>query len=80
LRDVAREETLVEGAVMFGDRIHLRLRRRMKKKEMSRLKRAIIKADGVITQLRPIPPMMEDVFIAFVQSEADTLIQPEVDH
>jgi ABC-2 type transport system ATP-binding protein len=78
LRDIAKEEPLVEDAVMFGDRIHLRLRTRMKKNEMRRLKRAIIKADGVITQLRPIPPMMEDVFIAFVQSEAETLIHPEV--
>jgi ABC-2 type transport system ATP-binding protein len=80
LRDVAKKESLVEDAVMFGDRIHLRLRKRMKRNEMSRLKRAIIKADGIITELRSIPPMMEDVFIAFVQSEADNLIQSDVDH
>jgi hypothetical protein len=55
---------------MFGDRIHLRVRKGVKKKDLSKLRKSIRKAGGDIIELRSIPPSMEDVFIAFVQMES----------
>ncbi|OGO21287.1 MAG: hypothetical protein A2Z14_14470 [Chloroflexi bacterium RBG_16_48_8] len=71
LRDRAKEDPCVEDALMFGDRIHLRVKGGTKKIELARLKRAIRKAGGEVTQLRLIPPLMEDVFIAFVKTEEE---------
>lgn len=69
LRDKAKEEPDVEDAIMFGDRIHLRLREGMKGSNLKRLKKVFKKAGADVTQLQPISPLMEDVFLAFVQSE-----------
>jgi ABC-2 type transport system ATP-binding protein len=71
LRDEAKEQPQVEDAIMFGDRIHLRVQEGMRKRDLTRLKKAIRKAGGDVKQLRSIPPLMEDVFIAFIQREAD---------
>lgn len=70
LRDIAKRHKWVEDALMFGDRIHLRVREGSKKKDLSKLRKAIRKAGGDTIQLRSIPPSMEDVFIAFVQMES----------
>jgi ABC-2 type transport system ATP-binding protein len=70
IRDIARQNKYVEDALLFGDRIHLRIREGMKKREISRLKRSIRKAGGKLKQLKPISPLMEDVFISIVQMEA----------
>jgi ABC-2 type transport system ATP-binding protein len=79
LRDKAKEQPQVEDAIMFGDRIHLRVHEEMKTRDLKRLKKAIRKAGGDVSQLRSIPPIMEDVFIAFVQREADETFYTEVD-
>jgi ABC-2 type transport system ATP-binding protein len=69
LRDLAREDRSVEDALLFGDRIHLRLKEGKPRKVISRLARQIRKAGGEVFQLRSIAPLMEDVFIAFVEPE-----------
>jgi ABC-2 type transport system ATP-binding protein len=69
LRDKSKQEPDVEDAIMFGDRIHLRLREGMKGRDLKRLKKVFKQAGAEVTKLQPIPPLMEDVFLAFVQSE-----------
>jgi len=71
LRDTAKDEPCVEDSLMFGDRIHLRVKKGVKKTELTRLKRAIRNAGGEVTQLRWVPPSMEDVFIAFIKPEEE---------
>jgi ABC-2 type transport system ATP-binding protein len=64
-REVAMSESEVEDAIVFGDRLHLRVRQRE-----SVLKRlpAALAADGVtVNRLRPIPPSLEDVFISLLE-------------
>jgi ABC-2 type transport system ATP-binding protein len=77
LRDIAKENKYVEDALMFGDRIHLRIKEGMRRREIFKLKRAIHKAGGQVSQLQPIPPLMEDVFISFTQTERKKVL-PEV--
>ena len=79
LRDTAKEHSQVEDAIMFGDRIHLRVHEEMRRRDLKRLKKAIRKAGGDVRQLRSIPPLMEDVFIAFIQREADKISHTKVD-
>jgi len=71
LRDIAKENAYVEDALMFGDRIHLRIGEGMRRREIARLKRTIRKAGGKLSHIEPISPLMEDVFISFVQMEAE---------
>lgn len=80
LRDVVKEDPIVEDALMFGDRIHLRVRKGMKKRDFTRLKKTIVHTGGSVIQMREIPPIMEDVFIALVQREADKTPNSKVDH
>lgn len=68
-KDKARVITIkdedVEDAIVFGDRLHLRVRDRE-----SVLKRlpAALAADGVtVNRLRPIAPSLEDVFISLLE-------------
>jgi ABC-2 type transport system ATP-binding protein len=79
LRDKAKEQPQVEDAIMYGDRIHLRVHEGIRNRDLVRLKKAIRKAGGDVRQLRSIPPLMEDVFIAFIQREADKTTYAEVD-
>jgi ABC-2 type transport system ATP-binding protein len=71
LRDHAKQVPYVEDAIMFGDRIHLRVREGVRKREMAQLRRGLIKAGCTVTKLQPSPPLMEDVFIALGQREPD---------
>jgi ABC-2 type transport system ATP-binding protein len=79
LRDQAKDLPQVEDAIMFGDRIHLRVHKGMRKRDLKRLKKAICKAGGDVSQLRSIPPLMEDVFIAVVQKQANKTSQTKAD-
>lgn len=71
LRDLAKENKYVQDALMFGDRIHLRIQKGKQRKVRAQLRRQIRHAGGQLMELKPIPPLMEDVFIAFVQPEAE---------
>lgn len=69
LRAVARADEDVEEAQMFGDRLHLRVRRGMAEAVMARLAQRIPTDGGQVTQIRLIQPQLEDVFIALVESQ-----------
>jgi ABC-2 type transport system ATP-binding protein len=78
LRDIAKEHELIEDALMFGDRIHLRIIPGKRRKVQSTLKRQIRQAGGVVSEIKPISPLMEDVFITYVQPEMEgSPIQPD---
>jgi ABC-2 type transport system ATP-binding protein len=78
LRDLSREIEFVEDALMFGDRIHLRISKGKGRRVRSQLRKAIRHAGGELIELRPISPLMEDAFIAFVQPELENTV-PQVD-
>jgi len=64
-RTIAVSEPEVEDALVFGDRLHLRVRQR--DSVLTRLPAALA-ADGVtVNRLRPIPPSLEDVFISLLE-------------
>lgn len=69
LRDYAKDHEDVEDALLFGNRIHLRIRRVATHKVISRLERYLAKSGGTVTQLRLISPQLEDVFIALLAPE-----------
>ncbi len=64
LRHVAHQDTDVEDVAAFGDRLHLRVRASTAQAVLKRLPHEIEMVGGVLTELRPIPPVLEDVFIA----------------
>ena len=66
LRRIAQQDPAVEDAQMFGDRLHLRLRPGTMQGAIERLSQAIPAGGGQLTQQRPIPPGLEDVFIALL--------------
>jgi ABC-2 type transport system ATP-binding protein len=71
LRRIAQADPQVEDAQMFGDRLHLRVQAGAAKATLERLSQSIPAVGGQLDQARPIPPGLEDVFIALLEeSEA----------
>jgi len=66
LRRLAQADPQVEDAQMFGDRLHLRVQAGTTQAMIERLKQVIPTAGGQIDLVRPIPPGLEDVFIALL--------------
>jgi ABC-2 type transport system ATP-binding protein len=64
LRSVAEQVEGVENARLFGDRLHLCLAPGKTKPVVKQLEHAIPAAGGILTSLRQVPPVLEDVFIA----------------
>lgn len=64
LRKTALEDPDVEDAHAFGDRQHLRVRAGQTDTVLQRLPGQIWNSGGRVDDLRPIPPGLEDVFIA----------------
>jgi ABC-2 type transport system ATP-binding protein len=64
MRHVAHQDEDVEDVAAFGDRLHLRVRTGRSKDVLERLPGEIESAHGKLTELRSIPPVLEDVFIA----------------
>jgi ABC-2 type transport system ATP-binding protein len=71
LRHVAHQDEDVEDVAAFGDKLHVRIREGKSEIIMSRLPGEIKSAGGTITELRVIPPALEDVFIALSESNHD---------
>ncbi len=71
LRHVAHQDTDVEDVAAFGDRLHLRVREGASRTVIDRLPEEIRVAGGTLTELRSIPPVLEDVFIALSESNHD---------
>lgn len=71
LRKIAHEDKDVEDVQAFGDRLHVRVGAGKAGTALSRLKSRIRSEGGEVTDLRPIPPVLEDVFIALSESNHD---------
>ncbi len=63
LRKVVEMDEDVETALMFGDRLHLRVRQGKDREVITRLEQRIPAEGGEITLFRHIPPQLEDMFI-----------------
>lgn len=68
LRHVAHKDRDVEDVQAFGDRLHLRVGENKAQDVLGRLKSEIRSAGGQVDELRPVPPVLEDVFIALSES------------
>jgi ABC-2 type transport system ATP-binding protein len=69
LRRLAHQDSDVEDVQAFGDRLHIRVRENRAGDVLGRLKAQIILAGGRVDELRPVPPVLEDVFIALSESK-----------
>ena len=71
LRHVAHQDEDVEDVAAFGDKLHVRVREGKSNLIMQRLPDEIKSAGGTLIDLRVIPPVLEDVFIALSESNND---------
>lgn len=71
LRHVAYQDADVEDVAAFGDRLHLRVREGKNKTVMARLPGEIRAQGGAVDDLRSVPPVLEDVFIALSEPNHD---------
>jgi len=69
LRRLALQAPGVLDAQMFGDRLHLRLEKERLQEVEAYLRQRISAEGGEVHGLRPVPPQLEDVFIALLQRE-----------
>lgn len=67
LRKVTRGDEDVEDVQAFGDRLHVRVGENKAEAVLSRLKSRIRSEGGSVSELRPVPPVLEDVFIALAE-------------
>jgi ABC-2 type transport system ATP-binding protein len=63
IRHLAARDKEVEDVRAFGDRLHLRVRPRSADVVIKRLRKASRAAKVTLSDARPIPPVLEDVFI-----------------
>ncbi len=71
LRHVAHRDKDVEDVAAFGDKLHLRVREGTAQAILARLPEEIRAAKATLTDLRLIPPVLEDVFIALSEPAHD---------
>ncbi|HEU0294248.1 MAG TPA: ABC transporter ATP-binding protein [Anaerolineales bacterium] len=69
LRHVAHQDSDVEDVQAFGDRLHIRVGENKAQAVLSRLNSEIRSAGGQVDELRIVPPVLEDVFIALSENE-----------
>jgi len=69
LRHVAHKDADVEDVQAFGDRLHIRVGEGKAQDVLSRLKVQIGSEGGQVDELRIVPPVLEDVFIALSDHE-----------
>jgi ABC-2 type transport system ATP-binding protein len=68
LRHVAHKDQDVEDVQAFGDRLHIRVGENRAQDVLSRLRSEIQTEGGQVDELRSVPPVLEDVFIALSES------------
>jgi len=68
LRHVAHQDAAVEDVQAFGDRLHVRVAPNRAQEVAERLPARIKAEGGHVEDLRPVPPGLEDVFIALSES------------
>ena len=71
LRHIAHQDQGVENVAAFGDRLHLRVREGAAEEVVGRLPGRIRDQGGEVVDLRPVPPVLEDVFIALSESNPE---------
>ena len=76
LRHVAHKDVDVEDVQAFGDRLHIRVGENKAQDVLSRLKSEIRSAGGLVDELRLVPPVLEDVFIALSDHEYEGASHP----
>ena len=70
LRKIAHQDEDVEDVQAFGDRLHVRVGQDKADIVLSRLKSTIRSEGGEVIELRPVPPVLEDVFIALSETDS----------
>jgi ABC-2 type transport system ATP-binding protein len=70
LRKLARADPQVQDAQLFGDRLHLRVDQGSASGVIERLGQVIPTRGGLVRQMRPLPPQLEDVFIDLLENGA----------
>ncbi len=68
LRSLAADAPAVEAVQAFGDRLHLRVKPGQAQAVAASLQRASLPPGACLEWVRPIPPELEDVFLALVES------------
>lgn len=68
LRHVAHRDEDVEDVQAFGDRLHIRVAADKAEAVLERLPARIENEGGRVEELRSVPPILEDVFIALSES------------
>jgi ABC-2 type transport system ATP-binding protein len=68
LRHVAYKDQDVQDVQAFGDRLHLRVGENKARDVLYRLTSQIQSEGGQVDELRSVPPVLEDVFIALSES------------
>ena len=68
LRHVAHKDQDVEDVQAFGDRLHIRVGENKAQDVLGRLESQIKSEGGQVDELRAVPPVLEDVFIALSES------------
>lgn len=71
LRKIAHQDKDVEDVQAFGDRLHVRVVANKARPVLRRLKKSIQDAGGQVNELRMVPPVLEDVFIALLEQDHD---------
>ena len=69
LRHIAHQDEDVDDVAAFGDKLHLRIKENSAKKVMARLTKQIELQNAKLIEIRPIPPALEDVFIALSEEQ-----------
>jgi ABC-2 type transport system ATP-binding protein len=70
IRHIAHKDPDVEDVQAFGDRLHIRAGENKAQEVLRRLLSQIPSEGGRVDELRPVPPVLEDVFIALSESNA----------
>lgn len=69
LKQIAAQDSGVEDVRAFGDRLHLRVGMDQSKHVIRKLKKSVHAGGGTFVGARPIPPVLEDVFIYLSEQE-----------
>ncbi len=69
LKQIAARDSGVEDVRAFGDRLHLRVGMEQSEPVIQKLKKSIQAGGGTFMSARPIPPVLEDVFIYLSEQE-----------
>ncbi|MBI5933349.1 MAG: ABC transporter ATP-binding protein [Chloroflexi bacterium] len=64
LRHIAHQDKDVEDVAAFGDKLHVRVRENTASDVIARLPREIEAQNATLIELRAVPPVLEDIFIA----------------